>query len=205
MGLVAMLIGIFGLLFLMSFWRGQPRVVESVVSTIDDAALQDPMLAYHLDWEVLCDERFRFYLFVKKVNAIKRYEDLAGVSHEQAKAAIDYIIANSELMERLRPVKKRPALPEVEEQCLYDLIACGNFRAAERLYQQVAEVDLFTARRAIARMEREIWIDNLYDPDVRRLIDRSEADAVELARRRYRLTQKEAIAVIDAMQSRDDT
>jgi hypothetical protein len=199
MGLIALLLVIFSLLFVVSFWRSRPQLAAPTVSTIDDAALQDPMLAYHLDWDILHDERFRFYLFVKKVNAVKRYEDLAGVTHEQAQQVIDYIIANEAIMERLRPVKKRPNLPEVEAQRLRDLVAHGHFAAAHRLYQQLADVDLFTAQRAIAHLEREIYIENLDDPDIRRLIDHSESDAIELARRRYHLTQKEAIFVVDML------
>jgi hypothetical protein len=98
-------------------------------------------------------------------------------------------------------MKKRPNLPAVEEQRLRDLVALGHFEAAERLYQQIADVDLYTAQRAIARLEREVYVENVDDPDVRRLIERSEADAIELVRRRYRLTQKEAIFVVDMMQA----
>lgn len=201
MGLIAMLVGIFGLLFALSFWRGHPQVIEPTVSTIDDSALQDPMLAYHLDWDILRDERFRFYLFVKKVNAVKRYENLAGVSHEQAQKVIETIIANEALMARLRPMKKRPNLPDVQEQRLRDLVARGQFVAAESLYQQIADVDLYTAQKAISRLEREVYVENVDDPDARRLMARNESDAIELVRRRYRLTQKEAIFVVDMMQA----
>ena len=132
MGLIVMLMGIFALLFVIAFWRSRPKLVEPTASTIDDSALEDPMLAYHLDWDVLRDERFRFYLYVKKVNAVKRYEHLAGVSHEQAQKVIDYIISNEDIMARLRPMKKRPNLPAVEEQRLRDLVALGDFESAER-------------------------------------------------------------------------
>ncbi|MDQ7026890.1 MAG: hypothetical protein Q9P44_15180 [Anaerolineae bacterium] len=201
MGLIVMLVGIFALLFVLSSWRGQQQVVEPTISTIDGSALQDPMLAYHLDWDILRDERFRFYLFVKKINAVKRYENLAGVSHEQAQKVIATIIANEDLMARLRPMKKRPHLPLIEEQRLRDLVARGQFVTAENLYQQIADVDLYTAQRAISRLEREVYVENVDDPDIRRLIARSESDAIDLARRRYRLTQKEAIFVVDMMQA----
>jgi hypothetical protein len=168
-------------------------------ATIDNTVLDDQMLAYHLDWNTIRDQKLLTYLYVKKVNAVVRYQNLAGVDYEQARHAIEHLLAHPELLPEI-PQKRRPALPEAEDRRLQELIARGELVQATLLYANLLDVDQFTAQQVVERMEREQYLESIHDADVQRLlIADDEVNAVAILRKRYGLTQNEAIHAIDAM------
>lgn len=168
-------------------------------SRVDNSVLLDPTLAYHLDWNAIRDGKFLAYLYVKKVNAVVRYQNLAGVGYEQAQSAIEHLLAHPELLPEI-PLKRRPAIPDADDAHLHELIVQGNLSEATLLYSNLVDVDQFTAQQVVERMEREHYIDNIQDRTVqRRLLDDDESGAITVLQKRYGLTQDEAISIIDAM------
>lgn len=168
---------------------------------VDNTVLHDQMLAYHLDWKAIRDQKLLTYLYVKKVNAVVRYQNLAGVDYEQASDAVEYLLAHPELLPEI-PQKRRPALPEADDDRIRQLIAIGDRTKAISLYADLVDVDQFTAQQVIERMEREQYIDSINDIDVNRLVaDDKEAKAVHILREKYGLTQIEAIHAIDRLMS----
>jgi hypothetical protein len=101
------------------------------------------------------DQKFLLYLYVKKVNAIVRYQALAAVSYEEARQAIEYLLANPELLPAI-PQKRRPALPDAEDAALALAIAEGRLDEAAKRYQLLLDVDPFTARLVVERMLEEV-------------------------------------------------
>jgi hypothetical protein len=166
---------------------------------VDDAVLNDQILAYHLDWDVIRDQKLLAYLFVKKVNAVVRYQKLVGVSYDKANEAIEYLLAHPELLPEI-PQKRRPALPKADDERIYQLLAVGELEEAISLYQDLVDVDQFTAQKVIQRMGREHYVQSIEDVDVQRLISHeSETQAVTILQERYGLNQREAIQAIDTI------
>lgn len=179
-------------------------LLESVLShhqsgaiQLDNTVLDDQTLAYHLDWDAIRDQKLLNYLYVKKVNAVVRYQTLAGVDYEQARSAIEHLLAHPDLLPEI-PQKRRPPLPDAEDERLQNLIAQGDLATATSLYARLVDVDQFTAQQVIERMERQQYVDNIADADVKRLLlNDNEVDAVDILRKRYGLSQNEAIQAID--------
>lgn len=166
---------------------------------VDNRVLHDQTLAYHLDWDAIRDQKLLTYLYVKKVNAVVRYQTLAGVDYEQACSAIEYLLAHPDLLPEI-PQKRRPPLPDADDERLQRLIADGDLSSAISLYARLVDVDQFTAQQVVERMERQQYVENIFDEDVQHLLlADNEADAVDILRKRYGLTQNEAIHAIDTM------
>lgn len=169
---------------------------------VDDAVLEDQLLAYHLDWDAIRDQKLLTYLFVKKINAIVRYQKLAGVSYKKANDAIEYLLAHPELLPEI-PQKRRPALPQADDERIHKLVEHGEMEQAIVLYQELVDVDQFTAHQVIERMRREHYVQTIDDVDIQRLIVHdSESQAVTILQERYGLTQREAIQAIDSFRER---
>lgn len=167
--------------------------------TVDNRVLHDQTLAYHLDWDAIRNQKFLRYLYVKKINAIVRYQTLAGVSHDQAEEAVEYLLAHPELLPEI-PQKRRPPLPDADNQELTRLIETGQIDRAIATYAKLVEVDQFTAQQVIQRMERELYVVNIRDEDVYQSLQQdNETDAIQLLQERYGLSESEAIHAIDTM------
>jgi|GEM_PF-4521739 len=172
---------------------------QSEDERVDNGVLDDSILAYHLDWNAIREQKLLRYLYIKKVNAVVRYQNLAGVDYKQACDAVEHLLAHPELLPEI-PQKRRPAMPETQDKQLRSLIANGKLSEAATLYADLLEVDQFTAQQVIERMEREQYVESIADEDVTRLLSGDdETHAVEILRKRYGLTQSEAIHAIDAM------
>lgn len=196
--------GFLGVLVIFLLLEGLLTRQSTDDAILDNSVLHDQTLAYHLDWNVIRDQKLLGYLYVKKVNAVVRYQNLAGVDYEQARDAIEHLLAHPELLPEI-PQKRRPALPAAEDKQLRDLIASGDLARATLLYAKLLDVDQFTAQQVVQRMEREHYVENIDDADIQRLvIDNDEAKAVEMLRKRYGLTQNEAIHAIDTMTLHED-
>ncbi|MEM9951321.1 MAG: hypothetical protein AAF846_06970 [Chloroflexota bacterium] len=170
-------------------------------TTVDNHVLNDQTLAYHLDWDSVRNQKFLKYLYVKKINAIIRYQDLAGVSHTQAEEAIEYVLAHPELLPTI-PQKRRPPLPDAENDYLQALLSSGKTDKAITHYANLVDVDQFTAQQVIERMARDLYVTTIHDADVAQsLTQDDEARAIQLLQTRYGLTENEAIHAIDAMQT----
>lgn len=172
-------------------------------SALNNAVLNDQTLAYHLDWEVIRGQKLLRYLFVKKVNAVLRYQNLAGVSYEQASEAVEYLLAHPELLPEI-PQKRRPALPQADDERIHDLLVEGQINNAVSLYQDLVDVDQFTAQQVIDRMEREHYINTIDDIDIQALLTLDdELQAMMILQERYGLNQREAIYAIDTIREGD--
>jgi hypothetical protein len=172
------------------------------VTALDNRVLDDQILAYHLDWKAIQDPKLLVYLYVKKVNAVVRYQSLAGVSYEEARQAVEYLLANPELLPSV-PQKRRPALPEADDEQLLSAVVAGNHDEAVRRYQALVDVDPFTARQVVERLARQHYLTSLEDSDVeQRLEEEDEAELLDLLASRYALSQEEALIVLEAMQAR---
>ena len=170
---------------------------------VDQSILTDHMLAYHLDWDAIRDQKLLTYLYVKKVNAVVRYQNLAGVDYDQACDAIEYLLAHPELLPDI-PLKRRPPLPEADDEYIRQLIAEGELNKAISYYAKLVDVDQFTAQQVIERMQRDQYIFNIEDTTVKNLLQQDdETQAVSLLREKYGLTQSEAIYAIDGILMKD--
>lgn len=173
-------------------------------SALNNAVLDDQTLAYHLDWEVIREQKLLTYLFVKKVNAVVRYQNLAGVSYEQANEAVEYLLAHPDLLPEI-PQKRRPALPQADDKRIHDFLVEGQTNKAVSLYQDLVDVDQFTAQQVIERMEREHYVKTIDDGDIQGLISiDDEFQAMIVLQERYGLNQREAIYAIDGIRERKE-
>ena len=145
---------------LLSFLLLEGAMRQSRQARLNNTVLDDQILAYHLDWKAIQDQKLLLYLYVKKVNAIVRYQSLAQVSYDEARQAIEYLLANPELLPAI-PQKRRPALPEAEDAALALAIAEGNLDEATKRYQHLLDVDPFTARLVVERMLEDADDDSL--------------------------------------------
>lgn len=148
-----LILGFLGMLLSFLLLEGSLR--QNRQAKLNNAVLDDQILAYHLDWKAVQDQNFLLYLYVKKVNAIVRYQALAAVSYEEARQAIEYLLANPELLPAI-PQKRRPALPNAEDAALALAIAEGRLDEAAKRYQLLLDVDPFTARLVVERMLEDI-------------------------------------------------
>jgi len=193
-----LLLAFFVILVIILIVDGLIKVLQHP-KAFDNAVLEDPILAYHLDWNAIHKQKLLGYLFVKKINAIVRYQKLAGVSYEKANQAIEYVLSHPELLPNI-PQKRRPALPEADDGRIYSLLETGELKQAAALYQVLADVDQFTAKAVIERIGREYYVRTIQDSDVQRLIVRdAEEQALTLLQERYNLTLREAIQAIDSI------
>jgi hypothetical protein len=144
---------------LLSFLLLEGALRQTRQAKLNNAVLDDQILAYHLDWKAVQDQKFLLYLYVKKVNAIVRYQTLADVTYEEARQAIEYLLANPELLPAI-PQKRRPALPDADDAALALAIAEGRLDEATKRYQLLLDVDPFTARLVVERMLEEAEEDN---------------------------------------------
>jgi len=106
---ILMLLGILGLGLLIILIQS---VEKRKRKGINRGALRDEQLQYHLDWRSLQGRMMRLYLPVKKINAARRYRDLAGVSPEEARDVIEYIIGDNEIGSDSVLLKDNPGIEE---------------------------------------------------------------------------------------------
>lgn len=194
-----LVLGFLGILLIFLFIEGIITQYGTSSSRVDNSVLNDQTLAYHLDWDAIRDQKLLTYLYVKKVNAVVRYQNLAGVDYEQACSAIEYLLAHPDLLPEI-PQKRRPPLPEADDERLQKLIAEDDLTGATSLYARLVDVDQFTAQQVVERMQRQQYVENITDVDVQNLLQNdSESEAVDILRKRYGLSQNEAIQAIDTI------
>lgn len=192
-----------GILLVFLLLEGVMTNFQQETAGLDESILKDHMLAYHLDWDAIRDQKLLTYLYVKKVNAVVRYQNLAHVDYEQARDAIEYLLAHPELLPEI-PQKRRPPLPEADDERIRQFIAEGRLTQAASSYAALVDVDQFTAQQVVERMERDQYIENIKDTNVERLLlDDDEPKAIHILREKYGLTHIEAVHAIDAMTARE--
>ncbi len=191
-----LILGFLGLLVIFLAIEARNRMSFRKQPTVDNSVLHDQTLAYHLDWQAIQDQKFLTYLYVKKVNAVVRYQNLAGVDYTQAQSAIEHLLAHPELLPEV-PQKRRPPLPEADDQQLHDLIANNELDAATSFYAHLVDVDQFTAQHVVQRLAREHYLMSIEDSDLSQSLQiQDEVHAMQLLQERYDLTQDEALQVI---------
>lgn len=97
---------------------------------------------------VVADAELQSYLPNQKINAIKRYRELTGVGLTAAKQAIEYVLANPDVLEKGKSAK----LSNTGGAGVQDLIAEGRVDEAISVYAAFMGVDQFTAREAVEAM-----------------------------------------------------
>jgi hypothetical protein len=196
-----LVLGFLGTLLSFLLVEGALRQIRQVAG-LDNRVLNDQILAYHLDWRAVQDQKLLIYLYVKKVNAVVRYQSLAGVSYEEARQAVEHLLAHPNLLPSI-PQKRRPALPQAEDARLASAIIEGKLEEAIKLYRDLVDVDPFTARLVIKRMAREHYLERLEDSEIMRFLAQdAEAEAMQLLAERYGLNDEETLHALDAMQAR---
>lgn len=115
----------------------------------NDTSLSD--VSKHIDWSAINDAELQSYLPDKKINAIKRYRELTGAGLNEAKVAIEYVIAHPDAKKR-----KHGLSANTDGAGIKDLLLEGRIEEAVEVYSAFMGVDEFTARDAIADLEREL-------------------------------------------------
>lgn len=145
---VMMIVGIIGALILSHLWEmRQQRALKQV----DTQVLDDNILSYHLDWEILQTEEFKLLHFVKKVNATRRYSELTGVTREQAWHAIDDISFQTK-----RKIRRMDDVIDDEQHIIHRLLQQSNTDDAAQCLADSMGVDKFTAQEALAYIQQEL-------------------------------------------------
>lgn len=156
--------------------------------------------AESIDWNAIADAELQSYLPDNKINAIKRYRELTGVGLKEAKDAVEYAIAHPESAKKGRSSMEA----DTGGAGVRDLIAEGRIEEAVTVYAAFMGVDEFTARDAVANLERQLNAENRLSDDgmdtVRDLV--AEGNKLE-AIKQYRLLTgvglKEAKDAIEGM------
>ncbi|GAB5490784.1 MAG: hypothetical protein Phog2KO_09990 [Phototrophicaceae bacterium] len=115
----------------------------------NDTTLSDA--SKNIDWSAINDSELQSYLPNKKINAIKRYRELTGTDLRDAKSAIEYVIAHPDAKKR-----KYGLSANTEGAGVKDLVLEGRIEEAVEVYSAFMGVDEFTARDAVADLEREL-------------------------------------------------
>lgn len=158
-----------------------------------------------IDWGALNDPQIQDALGRgSKIEAIKRYRELTGLGLKESKDAIDYAAANP----GQKGDKKKKAAYDALDAGVRDLVRDGQIDRAVELYRQFAGVDEYTAKDAVAEMERELRLADVptnpeQDPRIRELLQNgNKIEAIKLYRERTGLGLKEAKDAIDAVENR---
>jgi ribosomal protein L7/L12 len=153
-----------------------------------------------IDWDVIADAELQSYLPKNKISAIKRYRELTGQGLKEAKDAVEYAIAHPESAK-----KGRSGLDaDTGGAGVRDLIAEGRIAEAVTVYAAFMGVDEFTAKAAIAELERQLNAENrLSDDGMDSVRDLLEAGNKIEAIKQYRLLTgvglKEAKDAVEGM------
>lgn len=157
-----------------------------------------------IDWSAAGDEQIQENLAEdRKINAIKRYRELTGQGLKEAKDAIEYLMANPDVVIE----KKKRASYDKPDAGVRDLIKEGRINEAIEVYQKFAGVDEYTARDAVAEIEYEIRqgkdpeVADDTDDRIRNLVlEGKKIEAIKLYREMTGLGLKEAKDAVDGME-----
>jgi hypothetical protein len=106
-----------------------------------------------INWAVLNDPDIQTLIAHHKLTAaIERYCELTGCSFREAQFAIGVVMDNP----RLSTQKKKKAHYDTPDAGIRDLVRDGEIERAVEVYRIFAGVDEYTARDAIAEIEREL-------------------------------------------------
>jgi ribosomal protein L7/L12 len=157
-------------------------------------------MAESVNWDAIADAELQSYLPENKINAIKRYRELTGEGLKEAKDAVEFAMAFPDGVK-----KGRSGLDaNTGGAGVRDLITEGRITEAVTVYAAFMGVDEFTAKSAIAELERQLSAKNRLSDDgmdsVRDLLD--EGNKIE-AIKQYRLLTgvglKEAKDAVEGM------
>lgn len=114
---------------------------------------RNPLPPAEIDWHAIDDPIVQAEIAKNsKIGAIKRYRELTGLGLKESKDAIDYAILHPDD----RGDKKKQAAYDAHDAGIRDLIRDGRLTEAVEIYRKFAGVDPYTARDAVARIEREL-------------------------------------------------
>ena len=105
------------------------------------------------EWEAINDTQVQAALGSNnKIEAIKRYRMLTGLGLKESKDAIDYAVAHPDEAGE----KKKKAAYDAQDAGIRDLVQDGRIDEAIDVYRKFAGVDEYTAKDAVAEIERQI-------------------------------------------------
>jgi ribosomal protein L7/L12 len=156
-----------------------------------------------IDWNALADAELQSHLPHMKINAIKRYRELTGAGLKESMEAVEYAMAHPEQMGQKG--KSGGTVVDTEGAGVRDLIAEGRIDEAVKVYAAFMGVDEFTARAAVAQMQREdSAVGRLSDENMDEiraaLQDGNKIVAIKLYREYSGLGLKEAKDIVDQME-----
>ena len=157
-------------------------------------------MAEAIDWDAIADAELQSYLPNNKINAIKRYRELTGQGLKEAKDAVEYAIAHPDSAK-----KGRSGLDvNTGGAGVRDLILEGRIAEAVTVYAAFMGVDEFTAKDAIAELERQLNAENRLSDDgmdsVRDLLESgNKIEAIKQYRLLTGLGLKEAKDAVEGM------
>lgn len=106
-----------------------------------------------IDWEAISDPLLQESMAKgNKINAIKVYRKLTGTGLKEAKDAIEYAERHPDEWGE----KKKRSTYDSQDAGVRDLIQDGRLDEAVEVYQRFAGVDEYTARDAVAELERQL-------------------------------------------------
>jgi len=112
----------------------------------------EPLGEAVIDWEAAADERVQEFIEQGKIMyAIALYRGLTDVNEKTAREVIEFLAANPDFLK----AKKRKGFYDSSNAGLRDLVEAGRIDEAVETYRKFAGVDEYTARDAIAELERE--------------------------------------------------
>jgi ribosomal protein L7/L12 len=153
-----------------------------------------------IDWDALADAELQSYLPNNKINAIKRYRELTNVGLKEAKDAVEYAIAHPESAK-----KGRSGLDvNTGGAGVRDLILEGRIDEAVTVYAAFMGVDEFTAKDAVANLERQLNAETRLNDDgmnsVRDLLEQgNKIEAIKQYRLLTGVGLKEAKDAVEGM------
>lgn len=136
------------LMFSTYLWE---RIQSRAARQTNSDLLEDNILSYHLDWNVLEDENFRLIHFVKKINATRRYAELTGLPREKAWEAVeDLTVSQKRKLRRIDDVLAN------QQDTIRWLIGAGELDSAAQRLAERMDVDIYTAQQALTFIQHEL-------------------------------------------------
>ncbi len=119
-------------------------------------------------------------------------------------AAVIIAVLVRMIINQNQTAKQKNAQSSLSDAGVRDLLAQGRDDEALQIYQRFTGVDLFTAKDAIADLKREVQLGEMEKDLKRRLRLGDKAGAIEQYQQATGANLAEALAIIEAMEQKND-
>jgi hypothetical protein len=129
-----------------------------------------PFLFNELDWTILLSNEMQSYLLEDKLEAIKLYQEVTGVTHLEAKEAIDHFVTHTQDI----PASMRHN-DDTQGQIsrMRELLRQGKRTRAREMYQDLTGADQLEVLNALDQLEKEARIEQERFEHLRNIVDKS--------------------------------